>query len=93
VFIGIGPSSHPGPRALEAAGQVGQGADVPVAVRRRAETVRVEVDRLQPGGQRAGHVIPEAVAGHHDQGLQVRVGEELPEVPGVTICWCCLSPL
>jgi hypothetical protein len=35
---------------------------VPVAVRGRAEPVRVEVDGLQAGGQGSGHVVPEAVA-------------------------------
>ena len=50
---------------------------MPVAVRGRAESVRVEVDGLQAGGQGAGHVVPEAVAdvqdgpgGGHAEGVQ-----------------------
>ena len=39
---------------------------MPVAVRGRAESVWVEVDGLQAGGQGAGHVVPEAVADVQD---------------------------
>jgi hypothetical protein len=53
---------------------------VPVAVRGRAESMRVQVDGLQAGGQGAGHVIPEAVAdvqdgaaGRHAEGVQRQV--------------------
>ena len=37
-----------------------------VAVRSRAQSVRVEVDGLQAGGQGPGHVVPEAVADVQD---------------------------
>ena len=39
---------------------------MPVAGRRRAESVRVEVDGLQAGGQGTGHVVPQAVADVQD---------------------------
>ena len=42
-----------------------------MAVRRRAEPVRVQVDGLQAGGQGPGHVVPEAVADVQD-GLPAR---------------------
>jgi hypothetical protein len=49
---------------------------VPVAVRRRAEPVRVQVDGLQAGGQGPGHVVPEAVADVQD-GLSARHAQGL----------------
>src|SRR6202034_2966652 len=47
-------------------GQGGQAGDVPVAFGSRAVAVRVEVDRLQAGGDGAGHVVPAAVADVQD---------------------------
>jgi hypothetical protein len=47
-------------------GQVGQGADVRVAVGRRAEPVRIKVDGLDACREGAGHVVAKAVADVQD---------------------------